>query len=370
METITTGQPTRLSNISMEDNVTAAVPAFMEQVEYYITYKIASYINQYWFPILVPIGLVGNTLSFLVMVKESNRKMTTCIYMAAISINDDLMMCLAFHDWLISAVVLHEWYLWECKIASLLTNFSLQCATFQVLALTTDRYVAIKWPFKAVTNSTPRRAKLIILGILILTFIYNIPHLFVANLIRNECLSYLVGGTITKIYSWVTFLVNGIIPFSMLIYMNYVILQTIRKSRKMFKTNESGRTKESPTDFSIGMTCRQRKRKTAENQLTIMLLLVTVLFTVLLFPTYIRFIYLSFVERDTPVQFARSMLIYQMTYKLYTTNSGINFFLYCISGRKFRDDLKHILCYSKIFFGLKTDSNVSIVSIPMDTNRV
>ena len=279
------------------------------------------------------------------------------------------MMCLALHDYLISAIKVHEWYCWECKIASLFSHFSLQCGTYQVLAMTIDKFVAIKWPHKAATYSTPGRAKFIIIGSLIFAFIYNIPHLFVASVIRNECLSYLDGGTITKMYSWVTFLVNGNIPFSMLIYMNYVIVKTIRKSRQMFggaslsSNNNQHNTKE-------GTDQRQRTMKSAEIQLTIMLLLVTVLFTVLLIPTYIRFIYLSFVESDTPLKFATSVFFYQITYKLYTTNSGINFFLYCISGRKFRNDLREILCYCTTFSRLKTDTNVSTVSNPTDTNKV
>ena len=32
-----------------------------------------------------------------------------------------------------------------------------------------------------------------------------------------------------------------------------------------------------------------------------------------------------------------------MTVKLASTNNGINFFLYCISGNRFREDLKEIL---------------------------
>ena len=66
-------------SITMENGVTEESPTFMEQVESHMTYTVASYINIYWFPILVPIGLVGNTLSFLVMIQPSNRKMLTCI---------------------------------------------------------------------------------------------------------------------------------------------------------------------------------------------------------------------------------------------------------------------------------------------------
>ena len=40
----------------------------------------------------------------------------------------------------------------------------------------------------------------------------------------------------------------------------------------------------------------------------------------------------------------QSLLIFQVTSRLYFTNSGINFFLYCTSGQKFRNDLKEILC--------------------------
>ena len=56
------------------------------------------------------------------------------------------------------------------------------------------------------------------------------------------------------------------------------------------------------------------------------------------------FIYLTFLERDTPSKYASAMLIYHVTHKLYHSNSGINFFLYCISGQKFRNDVKETLC--------------------------
>ena len=56
--------------------------------------------------------------------------------------------------------------------------------------------------------------------------------------------------------------------------------------------------------------------KSAENQLTLMLLSVRILFLILLCPTYIRFIYLAFGARVTPYQYANSMLIYQISFKI------------------------------------------------------
>ena len=95
---------------------------------------------------------------------------------------------------------------------------------------------------------------------------------------------------------------------------------------------------------SAGIDTRQKTMKSAQNQLTTMLLLVTTLFLILLLPTYIRFIYAAFWISDTPSKYATSLAFIEISYKLYVTNSGINFFLYCISGRKFRNDLKEIVC--------------------------
>ena len=348
IKTIGTGQETLVVSISMQDTGSTSTwmvndsTTFMEEVETYMTYVVASFIDMYWFPVLIPIGLVGNTLSFLVMIKPNNRKMSTCIYMAAMSINDNLMMCSAFHYWLINAVNIHKWHVKECQVSCYLHNFCLQCATYQVLSMMSDKYVTIKWPHRATTYSTPRRARLIVFGVFIFTLSYNVPHLFGGGLLGGQCLAYVVGGTITRIFSWISFIVNGIIPFSMLIYINNVIVQNVRKSRTLFRGTTTF-SKEHDIHGNQGTDTRQRTMKSAENQLTIMLLLVTLLFSILLIPTYIRFIYLTFVKNDTPIKYAKSMLIFQKTFKLYVTNSGVNFFLYCISGRKFRNDLKETL---------------------------
>ena len=309
---------------------------FMEEVEMVMTYKIATTITKYWFPILVPIGLVGNTLSLLVMIKLNNRKLSTCIYMAAISINDNLMMFLALHNWLVTVVKVHEWHPMECRFAAFLVLHALQNTTYQVLAMTVDKYVAIKWPHRAATYSTPRKAKITVICIYISVVIYNIPHIFISQLTGDVCLGYAIGGVITKVYSWVTFVLNAIIPFVLLLYMNYVIIQAVRGSRKMFR--EPIERGQGQVNTNLG------RQKNTETQLTIMLLLVTSLFLILMIPTYIRFLYTTFVTRDTPVKYANLMFFYHLSHKLYHTNNGINFFLYCISGQKFRNDLKEILC--------------------------
>ena len=306
---------------------------FMEEMKTYMSFKIASLINIYWFPILVPIGLVGNTLSFTVMIQPKNRKVSTCIYMAAISINDNIMMLVCFHDYFVAGLQIHKWYDIECKLSAFFALFALQNCTFLVLFMTIDKYIAIKWPHRAATYSTPGRAKRIAVGLYGSVCIYNIPHFFLSSVIGGQCFNFGIRSFISRVYSWFSFVINVIIPFTTLIHMNYVIVNTVRNSHRMQGIR--------------GVVTKQAVMKSTENQLTIMMLLVTTLFLILLCPTYIRFIFLLFAGRDTPLQYANSMLFYQVTFKLYTTNSGINFLLYCISGQKFRKDLKEILCFSR-----------------------
>ena len=144
--------------------------AFMEEVESYTIFKVANFISIYWFPVLIPISLVGNTLSFIVMINPNNRKMSTCIYMAVISVNDNIMMCICSHDYLVSVVQTHKWNSIECKISVFVTLFALQNETFQVLSMTLDKYIAIKWPHRAAIHSTPGRAKMITMGLYCETF--------------------------------------------------------------------------------------------------------------------------------------------------------------------------------------------------------
>ena len=333
VNTVSVDNNTSLYPIIKEPEVeTSTVDTFMQEVKTYMTFKIATFLATYWFTFMVPIGIVGNTLSFFVMIKPNNRRISTCIYMAAISINDNIMMGLCLDIFLVIVLKVHMWSPVECKIASFTALFALQNCTFLILAMTVDKYIAVKWPHRAAIYGTPGRAKITAAVVYLGVFMYNIPHFFLSGMIGDQCIAFAISGLMTRVYSWLSFVVNAVVPFTLLIHMNYVIVKTVRASRKMFRIPENV------------LDTRQKTLKNAENQLTIMLLLVTTLFLILLCPTYFRFIYMAFAKRDTPSEYAKSMLIYQITSKLYTSNSGINFFLYCISGQKFRNDLQEILC--------------------------
>ena len=50
-------------------------------------------------------------------------------------------------------------------------------------------------------NLTPRRAKMITVGLHVSACIYNIPYLFISIVTGNQCIGDAVGDVITKVYT-------------------------------------------------------------------------------------------------------------------------------------------------------------------------
>ena len=102
-----------------------------EEAKKYLTYKIAIFTHKYWFP--VPLcGILGNFLSLCVLLKPNNRRLSTCMYMSAIAINDNLMLSLALWNVLVVTPGIIRWTIWPCRIMGYMTLAAYQQGTYQV----------------------------------------------------------------------------------------------------------------------------------------------------------------------------------------------------------------------------------------------
>ena len=120
--------------------------------------------------------------------------------------------------------------------------------------------------------------------------------------------------------------------------MNCVIINTLR-NRLNIRSESQGQGQ---------IEGQPNKTKSYENQITVTLLVVTFSFLILTTPFYIIFIYLtSFGMPSSPRGFATFYLAYQIGEKSNYTNNAINFFLYVISGQKFRTDLAKLFPCNK-----------------------
>ena len=70
-----------------------------------------------------------------------------------------------------------------------------------------------------------------------------------------------------------------------------------------------------------------------------MLLLVTFAFLIFYIPGISMVFYINYIHGTTPYFYASQHFVFHFGEKSYFSNHAINFFLYVISGQKFRNDL-------------------------------
>lgn len=226
---------------------------------------------------------------------------------------------------------------------------------YLILAMTFDRFYCIIRPHKAVSFNTVKRAKVSCFVIIILSILYNIPHIFLVVDKDPDCFPYAKNmGILGTMYYWMSFAVNFAFPFFALLIMNSYIIHTIR-NRQVF--NDSIQ--------------KDKKLKTSEKQIFAILLLVTFSFLVLTTPGYLYFLIINIIDSTnlslkSKVGFS---LYYHTGQKLWYTNYGINFFLYILSGTKFRNDLKNMFRCMRIKKSGKT-MEMSRNTSAMETNSV
>ena len=263
-------------------------------------------------------------------------------------------------------------------ISLIFTFASTICSTLLIVSMTFDRCYSILRPHKAASFNTVKRAKITIACIAIFSLIYNIPQYFLAVPYGASCAPYTnAEGTYGQMYYWFSTLMNFGIPFTSLLVMNSYIIHTLRRRRSNFTIkleqpgtvnhqgqvhgqghsrvqrqghdNNKGQGHENHKGQSHGY-CQgqsgvqgqtvQSAVKSPEFQIYAILLLVTFSFLSLTTPAYVIMLYIITVDVDeSPEAFAEFYLLQNIGEKLLFTNGAINFFLYVISGKKFRKDL-------------------------------
>ena len=213
---------------------------------------------------------------------------------------------------------------------------SSMCSVYFIITMTSERLYSIIMPHKAASFNTVKRAKITIGIIVVFSMLYNIPHLFITVFDGQRCIPYAkpIKKFDNQFYYWFSFVLMFALPFVLLLAMNSVIIHTLRKrsSSPMSKKTEAELV----------------KTKNDEKQIFVILLLVTFGFFILTTPGYMMVLYVLVVDfSKTPRSFATYHLLYHIGQKTYFTNSAINFFLYVISGQKFRTDLVNLFRSSK-----------------------
>ena len=247
---------------------------------------------------------------------------------------------------------------WHCRMVITVGYTAVNCSTLLIVGMTFDRFYSIIRPHKAASFNTFKRAKMTIVCIVVFSVLLNVPQLYQTEAEGKSCIPNGKGrGSVYgQFYYWLSFILTFVFPFNSLLAMNCVIINTLRQ--RSFNHLPRGHSKgQGQNEVSV------TRIKTSERQIYQILLLVTFSFLILSTPAIAFRLYSMFHDyRKSPQTFAGFCLFYNVAQKLNYTNTGINFFLYVISGKKFRTDLINLFRCNKTDNTQKNTFNISTIS--------
>jgi growth hormone secretagogue receptor len=286
-------------------------------------------IDLYYTPICVGCGVCTNLIAFCVLCRPYWRRCSTGIYMAVISIFDSVILLYALTFWLSRHFDFRMLTENSCKPVNFVFYFSLHFDVMTLLAMTAERLVAVRFPMKASSLCTVKNARIALCTLAVAAMGLNLHFFWTYGWIDGDCKSYPQHLSFTQyVYPWVDSSVYSFIPTVSLAVFNIFIISSVSKSDKALQDQ----------------TASQQKRST--QHITLMLLVITSAFLVLTGPLTILNVVKTVWranERPGTHDYAVYVLTRRIMVALMYSNHAINFWLYCLSGSRFRSELRAFL---------------------------
>jgi hypothetical protein len=248
------------------DNATNTMPSLssIHVVEFYL------------FPFIFTIGTVCNILTFIVMRRKRMRHQSTYFYMAVLAIADELVLicgCLNFWVYIYTTKTLLIVSALLCKIISVGLYATFHFSVWMVVTMTIERFIAVSYPLQASSWCTVKRAKIATIIIAFLILCINFHFLFTHTLVKVSEVP--IGckpiqpfeAFVEKIWPWIDASVYSVVPFSLLIVFNILIVHNlIKATKKIDKINKSNlksqknRSRDEKKSKTSCVHCCQKRR--------------------------------------------------------------------------------------------------------------
>ncbi|XP_074662726.1 FMRFamide receptor-like [Tubulanus polymorphus] len=296
-------------------------------------------------------GLITNTLSYIVLRREGARGgRTPDLILRVLSVADNFVLVTYVlfytfpHIFVFTRrfVEYYEWFMYAKRYIWFALWVSKTFSVYTVVLLTIDRYVAVCKPLRATSFCTKRNAMLGIAFVCAFSVAYNIPKIwYVKTAYKLDPCTNLtkpyVNNTMlmnnkyfTLIYVNILYLlIMFFVPLTLLVILNIFLVRAVRKARR------------------IQSRLTSQGRESRDN-VTERVIAVVTTFIILESPAVILntiVFYSSYLSPSSSLKHNLN-LVYAMraTYILSAINSCVNFYIYCLVGKRFRKLVLKIVC--------------------------
>ena len=299
---------------------------------------------------LVTVGLLGNFMNVLVMFK-SMRKHTSSIYIVVLALSDSTFLILEF---IISLLPVLGCYHFSyplnfriinnavsCKVVMFLYNLAANYSSLLILCFTVERFIAVYKPMKVKQLCTMKRTRVTCVVSLITISLCVLPYNFLMIGLDSSLRRCTVNPKWISSHSAINvaeLTLFRVVPVFVIAVMNIFIIYKVVRHVPM----------------SAELARRDWNKKS--RQLTVILILISTSYIVLCVPDLITAVYWSvLVSKDKVATHSREFwILYKSTQTLYTAAFAINFYLYVLGSRMYRQIMK--ITYLSIRRSLRSSS--------------
>ncbi|KAL8562144.1 hypothetical protein ACOMHN_041979 [Nucella lapillus] len=299
-------------------------------------------------PILLCIGTIGNVMTIIIMRRLKSDDSTINIYFAAIAGVDLVYL------W---TIVLNQFLQYNigydikaihgvfCKFFTWLYTGGGTVSCWYLVCMTVHRAMSVVWPHRVNVLCTRRTVLLILSAVTVFVGLLYSHYLIGYDVVFNERESQYRCTLATEDYAnfhsnifvYIETLVYSAVPFIMIVVANTILTWKLVASAR--------RADRSLTERS---SSQARSREKEANSVTLTMMVVSLTFLVLTLPASINFIvtYLVLVgySESSLTQTLQSYAVTIVCSNLTHTNHAVNFYLYCLTGRRFREEFLKVLC--------------------------
>ena len=211
---------------------------------YAFTQQCLNFFNFYYLAIIIVVGVVGNSLSFLVFTRTHLKLRSSSYYLAALALADLGFLLTLLVVWLNHVGIdLFNRPGW-CQALVYGSSVCSCLSVWLTVAFTIERLIAVQYPLQRPSMCTVRRAKTIILVLTFVTLSAHIYSLFTAGITHGT-----VGGSedrticellpdyyqFMRIVNLLDTILTLVIPFILIVSMNAMIAKNLIVFSRTFK---------------------------------------------------------------------------------------------------------------------------------------
>ncbi len=350
-----------LSNDSFLENVTLPLGDGEEETDFnpVTAATISNILFTYVAPVLIFVGVFGNSLSVAILQSSTFRRAPSSFILSALAVVDSgVLLTGLLRHWIrgltLGRLDVRNLSDATCKAHYFFTYMLPHLSSWTLVLMTIERLISVTVPMKSREICSRKR--------MIVAWFCILAALVALNLqcVHNITLITIPGppDTVycfftpeawdfgTLVWPWIDLVVLSIAPVLIIFSANLLIVsQVVRASRRR----------------SEQMQVKGGSGEDTSRSLTFMLISVSMVFLLTTIPSCIYFIgvAVNLWPLEPPEELFKTEVAYVVVNILYYFNNCMNFFLYCVSGSRFRDALIRVLCCGRGGRDRKSKSNAA-----------